>query len=239
MHRTEHGRVESDSQYKSSWRLYSLIDCMFQSTKTGSAVQTEPQLIEQIESKVRKELPYLPRFTRHDCRTIKFSQNPDGCPFLDGQQTMPPIKSELLVPGTPTQLTFIKNEIKEYDEYDANLKMATTPEYRPPLVPANRVLDQMPNPFDTGSASTGVGRVRIRRRSFMPRSGQITLAQVEALRKENDLLAEQRDNSLKALKLNEQQYLQLEQTFDLWLHQQEVWIAYLEARKMKEQIVRS
>ncbi|KAL7739500.1 hypothetical protein ACLKA6_003945 [Drosophila palustris] len=206
---TEHGRVENDPQYKSPWRLYPLVDSLFQSTTSPTGVQSEQQLIEQIECNVRNELHSLPRFSRHDCRTMKFNQNPDGCPFLDVQPTMPAI--------------IIKTESKDYDEFDA-----ATPEKRSPLAPVNRNFEQLSNSFDIGGASR-----RIRRRSIMPRTGQITLAQIEALRKENDLLAEQRDDSLKDLELKEREYLKLEQTLDFWLHQQEIWLAYLADRSIK------
>lgn len=223
MHRIEHGRVASDSHYKSPWRLYPLVDSLFQPTTSSATIQTEQQLIEKIECNIRNELSNLPRFSRHDCRTLKFEQDPDGCPFLEGQQAMAPIKSEQSAINHPS-LT-IKTEAMDYEENGANQQTS-----RSPLAPANRVLEYMLSPFDSGS-----GR-RIRRRSVMPRTGQITVAQIEALRKENELLAKKRDRDLESLKLKEHQYLQLEQTFDIWLHKQEKWLKYLADSDIKPMI---
>ncbi|XP_030555314.1 uncharacterized protein LOC115758706 [Drosophila novamexicana] len=233
----ERNRMETDPQYKTEWRLYALVDCLFQpetaAPKSTPIVQTERKRIEEIESTIRSELPSLPRFNRHDCRTMKFEQDPNACPFFEGQQavTAAQIKTELPQHVLPN----VKTEVKP--EFDVEPTMALPAEKRSPLAPANRTLEPLLLPplspaAEFAAAPPGAGR-RSRRRTIMPRTGQITLALIERLRKENELLAEQRDANLADLAMKEREYQQLEQTFDFWLHQQETWMAYLDERGIK------
>ncbi|KAH8273956.1 hypothetical protein KR044_006043 [Drosophila immigrans] len=222
---TERNRLESDLEYKSQWRLYPLIDGIFQSTTPGTTVLTEYNALEAIEARVCDELRSLPRFQRQDCRTMKFEQDVDGCPFMDGQQQQQ-IKSEILPPSTHSQLSSFKTEAKVSDDYE-NEDLPSTPGKRTPFMASNRILDA-----ECGSTPPGSAR-RIRRRSIVPRTGQITLAQIQMLRQENDLLVEQRDAHLADLELKERQYQNLEQTFDYWLHQQETWMVFLAERGLE------
>ncbi|XP_034100322.1 uncharacterized protein LOC117565366 [Drosophila albomicans] len=208
----ERSRLESDPEYKSHWRLYPLISSLFPSTTQESIILPEYSALGAIEAKVRSELPSLPRFQRHDCKTMKFEQDVDGCPFMVGQF----IKPEMLPQSTPSKLFSIKTEEKTCDEIE---DMRSSPEKRIPFV----------STFEyAGSAR------RIRRRSIMPRTGQITMAQIQMLRQENDLLVEQRDAHLADLQLKERQYQNLEQTFDFWLHQQETWMIFLDDRDLQK-----
>lgn len=196
----------------------------------------ERSFIDQIESNIRGELPSLPRFNRHDCKTMKYDQHKDECPFLETDLKAMKIKCEPQ-PPLPLQLpkvaALVKSEIVSSDEIESiNQRTMTTPvEKRSPLAPANRIVEA--NNMDYASKITPSSARRPRRRSIMPRTGQITIAQIERLRQENDLLAEQRDAQLADLELKEREYQQLEQTFDFWIHQQETWMAYLDERGIK------
>ncbi|XP_017859783.1 PREDICTED: uncharacterized protein LOC108611575 [Drosophila arizonae] len=231
----ERSRYESDPQYKSDWRLYQLVDCLFQpaaAAGTTPPITTERKFIEDLEEKIRREVPNLPRFNRHDCRTMKFEMDPNSCPFYEDQASTPQVKAELhQMLDSPKQQ--IKTELKAEMEHLQPAQSIPT-EKRSPLMPANRTLEpqSQPQPSPVSEFSQPSVR-RLRRRSIMPRTGQITLAQIERLRKENEMLAEQRDAHLADLALKEREYQQLEQTFDFWLHQQETWMAYLDTRGIK------
>lgn len=228
--RVERSRYESDPQYKSDWRLYKLVDCLFQSAATATPlVITERKWIEDLESKIRIELPTLPRFNRHDCRTLKFEMDPNGCPFFEGQAAAAQVKAEV-----PTMLDSPKPIIKTEMKTEMEPLQSMQTEKRSPLTPANRTLEPQLLSQQSPGLEFGQSTVRrSRRRSIMPRTGQITLAQIERLRKENQMLAEQRDANLADLALKEREYQQLEQTFDFWLHQQETWMTYLDERGVK------
>lgn len=215
--------------------MYQLIDCLFQPTASVGAaplVTTERKFIEDLEEKIRREVPSLPRFNRHDCRTMKFEMDPNGCPFYEDQATTAQVKAEL-----PQMLDSARQQIKtELKAETEHLQPAQSMpmEKRSPLMPANRTLEPQLQPQQSPVLESGQPSVRrLRRRSIMPRTGQITLAQIERLRKENDILAEQRDAHLADLALKERQYQQLEQAFDFWLHQQETWMEYLDTRGIK------
>lgn len=233
-HRLERSRLEADPQYKSPWRLYALVDCLFQTATNSTDMLHERTFIDQIESNIRNELPSLPRFNRHDCKTMKYDQDKDKCPFLEADLKGVKMKYEPLTPqplSLPQVPMLVKSEIISYDELEPSnqMTMSTPPEKRSPLAPANRILEA--NNLDYALTPSSVRRPR--RRSIMPRTGQITIAQIERLRQENDLLAEQRDAQLADLELKEREYQQLEQTFDFWIHQQETWMAYLDERGIK------
>lgn len=194
----------------------------------------ERTFIDQIECNIRNELPSLPRFNRHDCKTMKYDQNKDRCPFLEADLKGFKVKCEPLTPqplSLPQVPMLVKSEIISYDEMEPinQMTMSTPPEKRSPLTPANRILEA--NNLDYAMTASSVRRPR--RRSIMPRTGQITIAQIEQLRRENDLLAEQRDAHLAELEMKEREYLHLEQTFDFWIHQQETCMAYLDKRGIK------
>ncbi|EDW02853.1 uncharacterized protein LOC6561751 [Drosophila grimshawi] len=230
----ERSRLESDPQYKSEWRLFPLIDCLFQTGGTAATppnvAQTELKRIEQLEANVRQELTNLPRFSRHDCKTIKFKQDPNGCPFLDvQQQEQQPLSFHY---------AHIKTEVKQ--ELDI---IPTLPEEkRFPLMSANRIKQEphlLPMSASEQSPSTSLDSNpacysrRTRRRMIMPRSGSITLAQIEQLQKENELLKEQRDMDLADLKLMEREYQLLEQKLDSCLHRNEVLLNYMDTYLVK------
>lgn len=167
---------------------------------------------------------------------MKYDQHKDKCPFLEADLKRAKIKCEpqQTLPLVLPQVTaLVKSEIMTYDEMEPinQLSMPTPTEKRSPLAPANRIFEA--NNLDFASVITPIGARRPRRRSIMPRTGQITIAQIERLRQENDLLAEQRDANLADLELKEREYQQLEQTFDFWIHQQETWMAYLDERGIK------
>lgn len=160
----------------------------------------------------------------------------DKCPFLEADMKRVKIKCEpqqTLPLVLPQVAALVKSEIMSCDEMEPinQLSVPTPTEKRSPLAPANRILEA--NNLDFASMITPIGARRPRRRSIMPRTGQITIAQIERLRQENDLLAEQRDAHLADLELKEREYQQLEQTFDFWIHQQETWMAYLDERGIK------
>ncbi|ALC39728.1 CG14005 [Drosophila busckii] len=205
----ERGRIEADPQYKSTWRLFNLVDSMFQPQST--AALSENKTMEAVETKVRKELPSLTPFSRHDCKSYSLDQDPDDCAFLDSQRLPNEIKSETV---------WVKAEFKSEMEIDAHI--------RAPLAPANRTLTSASPTLFLEFPS--MRRHRRQQRSIMPRTGQITMAQIERLREENEVLAKRVEAEKAMLEIKERESLHYEQLFDCWLHQQEQWSMFLDKR---------
>ncbi|XP_026845006.1 uncharacterized protein LOC113565846 [Drosophila persimilis] len=231
---TERSRVEGDPEYTPEWRLYQIVDCLFNPERPSVDIHLVQNVLESAAMQVRSEHPDLPNIPSSMSRApyVKFNRDPDGCAFLEGPSPTPPQQTQ----NFPEMLHFSQNPVKtepkplEADEADSPT-YAESAIRRTPLMPANYQL-QLPVEERMEMGANGqmeyVGKKKRGRRSILPRVGQISLAQLEALRMQNGELERQNENSQMELEFKERQYNELEQTLDLWMHQQEMFLLHFE-----------
>ncbi|XP_068151184.1 uncharacterized protein [Drosophila tropicalis] len=222
----ENGRILADKEYISDWRLYPLVECVLNPTEPRPDVYHQKRVLAQAETKIRQEIPDLRPYVLAPMNHLRFNHDPDGCAFIERENDVDlsakpePIYSYPSAHGT--QFKTVEHMDDEHDEWPAR---------RPPLALANRSLETNAteleaSPFTVPNHAS-IAR-RGRRRSIMPRTGLITLAQIERLRKENDVLEEQNDCYLADLKMRELQLKVLEQNFKIWIQGQETVLQNLQ-----------
>ncbi|XP_030377684.1 uncharacterized protein LOC115626448 isoform X2 [Scaptodrosophila lebanonensis] len=194
----ERRRMQNDPTYKTSWRLYPLINCILELPSPPPDVLHEQKTLESIERMISAEVSDLPSFyPNQSFKTVNATRDPDGCPFLEVEQQPVTVKSEQAEPLN-TQIKMEPNEASAVDDFSnsqQNGEWDADDHTRKPLTPANRTLPS--------TITYSTGRRGSRRRSFFPRPGAITMAQILNLRMENQLMAEQRDAQLKELRLKQ------------------------------------
>ncbi|XP_022225733.1 uncharacterized protein LOC111076296 [Drosophila obscura] len=222
---TERSRLEGNPEHVTEWRLYPLVDCLFQPKRPTADMHLAQNVLESAAMRVRSEQPDLPNIPSSMSRApfVKFERDPDGCAFLEAPPAPTP-QSYLSSQST------VKTEPKPLEADDANSPIyAESTKRRTPLTPANYQL-----PLDERMEMGANGQMeynakkRRGRRSILPRMGQISLAQLEALRMQNSELERQNENNQLELEFKERQYNELEQTLDLWMHQQEVFLLHFD-----------
>ncbi|XP_016972019.1 uncharacterized protein LOC108039501 [Drosophila rhopaloa] len=229
----ERKRAESDAGYLPDWRLYALIDSLFHPARPPTDLCHALNVLEETASRARADLPALPPLRLTSSAQVKFERDPDGSAFLEAQ---PLVLS--MVKAEPEQVAY--RQVKtEHKPTEAELAHYVADIRRTPLTPANH---QLPVAEDAnhvnGQPETNVfsaAKRRRGRRSILPRTGQITMAIVEGLRKENKMLEEQNDACLLALEHKEKQFLAMEQNFLMYLDRQEALLTHMQQRGIKQE----
>ncbi|EDW76366.1 uncharacterized protein Dwil_GK15416 [Drosophila willistoni] len=218
----ESGRILADKEYISDWRLYPLVECVLNPSEPRPDVHHQRRVLAQAETKIRQEIPDFRPYVLTPMNHLRFNHDPDGCAFIERGDYEDPSANPEPIYSHDTQFKTDEHMDDEHDEW---------PSRRPPLAPANRSLetfaiDSEASPFTVPNlASTARQR---RRRSIMPRTGLITLAHIERLRKENDVLEEQNDCFIADLEMRELQLKVLEQNFKIWIQGQETVLKNLQ-----------
>ncbi|XP_017098849.2 uncharacterized protein [Drosophila bipectinata] len=234
---SERSRLDSNPEYKSDWRLYPLIDSLLNPSRPTTIECNPRNVIEAAAAKARADLPALPPIQYPQGAPIKFERNPDGCAFLEPSELTPVLKTE--PPSVPCD--FIKTE-----EKPTELELATavagyaTPAFdstnrRAPLAPANHQL-AVAVEVQTAATVNGLGEASKKkrgRRSIMPRTGQITMAMIEGLRKENESLEADIDTSRRLLEQKEKQFVVIQQSVLAYLDHQEAMLSQLLRHNIK------
>ncbi|XP_016964714.1 uncharacterized protein LOC108034342 [Drosophila biarmipes] len=243
----ERNRLEGNPDAQSDWRLYSLIDCLFRPARPARDVFHAHHVLEQAAAKARADLPALPPLHLTSAAQIKFERDADGSAFLDPQ---PLLRSA--VKSKAQQDDYHHHQVKAETEYkptEAQLSVvgtsAESATRRAPLTPANHQsppgADDPPCAIHTnGQPETerSASKRKRGRRSILPRTGQITMAAVEGLRKENKMLQEQNDACLLALEQKEKQFLAMQQNFLAYLERQEALLAHIQHKGVKQELDR-
>lgn len=174
---------------------------------------------------------------------LKFERDPDGSAFLDAAVPFVPPLVKTEPSNEPYNL--VKTETKPTDAELTNAvalysypSPAEDPIRRTPLAPANHQLPELPPGVKVNGqqeAERSASKRKRGRRSILPRIGQITMAQVEQLRMENQILQEQNDAYLLELEQKEKQFLAMEQTFLAYLDRQDNMLAEIVRRGIKSE----
>ncbi|KAH8233916.1 hypothetical protein KR032_003875 [Drosophila birchii] len=240
----ECSHMERTPGYKSEWRLFALVHMLFH-PKNPSADNDEAQkVLEAAAARARAELPALPPMLVTTNSHLKFERDPDGCAFLDAKPChIPPPEGNTKPSNEP--YNSVKSEAKPTESELSNgvshcpLPRATEDILRrPPLAPANHQLPDANMPLTAKinglpNADRMQAKRRRGRRSILPRNGQITMAQVEQLRKENQMLQEQNEANLLELKQKEKHFLSLQETFQTFLSHQQVILGHMLRENIK------
>ncbi|SPP86048.1 uncharacterized protein LOC117587668 [Drosophila guanche] len=228
----ERSRVESNPEHVLEWRLYPIIDCLFHPERPTEDIQLAQNVLESAAVRVRSEQPDLPNIPSSMSRPphVKFERDPDGCAFLEAPPG-PPAQTSYL--AEQLQQSPVKTEPKplEADEAESPSAMRRTP-----LTPVNfqQPMEERMDLSVNGQIESTAKRRRARR-SILPRSGQISVAQLEALRLQNGELERQNEHSQVELQFKERQYNEMEQTIDVLMHQQEVFLLHFDRLGFKSE----
>ncbi|XP_017062969.1 uncharacterized protein LOC108102471 [Drosophila eugracilis] len=240
----ERNRAQSNPDFLSDWRLYSLIDSLFHPAKAPANLFHAHNVLEEAATRARAELPALPPLFLPTSALVKFERDPDGSAFLDSQSiAVPVLKAESCQDAYRHQ---VKTEPKPTEAQLPYARAHYPPEShaenavrRAPLMPANHQLLEAEDTPCTGLANgqpetdRSASKRRRGRRSILPRTGQITMALVEGLRKDNKILEEQNDAYLLELEQKEKQFLAMEQNFLTYLKRQEALLAQMQKKCIK------
>ncbi|KAH8341455.1 hypothetical protein KR059_007745 [Drosophila kikkawai] len=230
----ERSRVESNPEYKSEWRLYSLVHSLFQPTYPSADINEAHKVLEAAATRARRELPALPPMIVTTTIQPQFKRDPDGCAFLDVMPGIPPTVVKTETYNGPYNM--VKTETKPTEAELSNAAtlyaLPRTSEdilRRAPLAPANYQLPDLPLTAKVNGLPDADRLLKRKRgrRSILPRNGQITMAQVEQLRKENQMLQEQNDAYLLELEQKEKQFVALEEAFQAYKRHQESMLAHI------------
>lgn len=238
-HRSERSRADSNPEYESDWRLYPLVDNLFNPRRPSTVECNSRNVVEAAAARARHDLPALPPLLYTSSAQVKFERNPDGCAFLEPLDFTPLLKTE--PPNVPCDL--VKTEAKPTD-----LELATAvsgyppPAFestirRAPLAPANHQLAapvEVPATPITANGLTEAAKKRRGRRSIMPRTGQITMAMIEVLRKENQSLEEDNKMNQLLLEQKEKQFMVIQQSVMAYLKHQEIILSQLLPHNVKK-----
>ncbi|KAH8281799.1 hypothetical protein KR054_003010 [Drosophila jambulina] len=240
----ERSRIESNPQYKSEWRLYALVHSLFQPTNPSADINEAHNVLEAAAARARADLPALPPMVVTTATQLKFERDPDGSAFLDAMPcyiSPPVVKTEL----SSEPFNLVKTETKptqaELTSAAALYSVPRTTEdtlRRAPLAPANYQLPDLPLTAKINGlpdADRLLAKRRRGRRSILPRNGQITMAQVEQLRKENQMLQEQNEASLLELEQKQKHFLALQQTIQGYLEHQENMLSQIMRQALKHE----
>ncbi|KAH8391601.1 hypothetical protein KR200_005544 [Drosophila serrata] len=235
----ERSRIEGNPQYKSEWRLYALVHSIFQPTHPTADVHEAHTVLEAAATRARADLPALPPMIVNNTSQLKFERDPDGCAFLDAVPCyIPPtvVKNEPY--NEPYNL--VKTETKPTGAELTNAvtlyPLPRTVEdllRRSPLAPANHQLPDMPLTAKINGLPDA--KKRRGRRSILPRHGQVTMAQVEQLRKENQMLQEENEANLLELEQKEKHFLALQQSFQTYLDHQVIILSQIMRPGIKQE----
>nr|XP_016926054.1 uncharacterized protein LOC108006957 [Drosophila suzukii] len=242
----ERSRLEGNPGAQSDWRLYSLIDCLFRPARAAKDVFHAHNVLEEAAAKARAQLPALPPLHLTSSAQVKFERDADGCAFLDPQ---PLLRSVVKTEAQQDTYHQVKTET-EYKPTEVKLGLVgTTAESatrRAPLTPANHQsppdAEDPPHVGHTNGqpeAERSASKRKRGRRSILPRTGQITMAAVEGLRKENKMLQEQNDAYLLALEQKEKQFLVIEQNFMACMKRQKDLLALIQQKGFKQELDRN
>lgn len=196
--------------------------------------------MEAAAARARNDLPALPPLLYTSTAQVKFERQPDGCAFLEPLNFTPILKTE--PPNVPCDL--VKTEAKPTElELASAVSGYPPPSFestirRAPLAPANHQLSaaavEIPATPVTANGLTEAAKRRRGRRSIMPRTGQITMAMIEVLRKENQSLEEDNNTNRLLLEQKEKQFLMIQQSVMAYLEHQEVMLSQLLPRNIKK-----
>ncbi|XP_017012678.2 uncharacterized protein [Drosophila takahashii] len=240
---SERARLDSNPNLQSDWRLFPLIDALFRPARPAKDLFHAHNVLDEAAVRARSDLPALPPLLLASSTQVKFERDPDGCAFLDAQPLFRPV-----VKMEPQQEPFHHQVKTEYKPNEAQLAETPTESAirRAPLTPANHqlqeALDEPPHVAPTNgqpeAERSGGGKRRRGRRSILPRTGQITMALVEGLRKENKMLEQQNDAYLLALEQKEKQFLAMKRNFLGYLERQKTLLAHIQHRGIKQELDR-
>ncbi|KAH8265051.1 hypothetical protein KR038_010858, partial [Drosophila bunnanda] len=241
----ERSRMESNPQYKSEWRLYALVDSLFQPTRPSADIHEAHTVVEAAAARARADLPALPPMTVNTASQLKFERDPDGSAFLDPVPCyVPPVPVVKTEPYSELN-DMVKAETKPTEAELSNAvtlyPLPRTVEdllRRSPLAPANHQLPDLPLTAKINGlpeADRLLAKKRRGRRSILPRHGQVTMAQVEQLRKENQMLQENNEASLLELEQKEKHFLAMQQSFQIYLNHQAFILAQIMRPGIKQE----
>lgn len=234
-----------NANFAKDWRLYALIDCLFCPAWPSSALFHFRNVLETIRATARVDLPALPPLLYTSPAQLKFERDSEGCTFLDAQPLVPAVVKTEPLPDEHHQLVNIeyKPTVTQLENAASHYLERATAEsviQRSPLTPANHILpeaEDAPYGGHTNGGQTDAERSaskrRRGRRSILPHSGKITMAIVEALRKENSLLEQQNDACLQSLVRKEKQFLDMKQNFLAYMERQEAVLALIKQTTIK------
>ncbi|EDX03860.1 uncharacterized protein LOC6731118 [Drosophila simulans] len=241
----DRNRVGSNANFANDWRLYALIDCLFSPAWPSSALFHIRNVLETIRATARVDLPALPPLLFTSSAQLKFERDAEGCTFLDAEPPMHAVVKTEPLQDDYHQLVKIEHKptVEQLEIAASHYLQRTAAESvirRAPLTPANHIL---PEPEDAPygghtnggqtDAERSASKRRRGRRSILPYSGKITMAIVEELRKENNMLEQQNDACLQALVHKEKQFLAMKQNFLAYMERQEALLALIQPPTIK------
>ncbi|KAH8421141.1 hypothetical protein KR009_001001 [Drosophila setifemur] len=238
----EKNRLQCNPEYKSEWRLYSLIDCLYYPTVPAGDLHLADNVLEAAVFRAREDLPALPHMLHTSTNQLKFERDSDGSAFLEALPTEHVLKTECPENACDHNTTEDKPSaailIIAAASYSTKAEDGTIK--RAPLTNANHQLlevDAHQPAANVNGQPEGcfLAKKRRGRRSLMPHSGQITMALVEAIRKENQMLEEQNDANMLALEQKDKQFLTMELNLLAHLNRQESLLVHLEQYGIKQE----